>query len=393
MEGRFTDFEVAAAIAYAVDTGAKVVNLSVGGTRSSQTERRAIEYAFAKDVLLVAAAGNDALKGNPVEYPAAHLQPVGSNGVGGYGLSVGASTSTGARAEFSNHGSYLSLAAPGEEVFGAISKDSSPLDYPRVKLPGSAKGLYGYSSGTSFAAPQVAGAAALVWAANSALSSRQVADILKQTASGGRSWNPELGYGVINVAAAVEVAGNTPAVSLKADKFNDTAHLSWRGTTGRESAYRILSLGPGGQEKVLVPSTTATSQNIQAAKGVTHTFVVESLDAGGAVIARSGRAVVTLGQAKAALVLTPFTFTEKGRRYSLVIGMLQANAPDVKLGQRQIVLEQHFRGRWRFAGAQATDVAGRVIWVVPPGRHTIRAIFRKSSELLSANSRPLTVSG
>ena len=245
MEGRFTDFEVAAAIAYAVDTGAKVVNLSVGGTKSSQTERRAIEYAFAKDVLLVAAAGNEALKGNPVEYPAAHLQPVGSNGAGGYGLSVGASTSTGARAEFSNHGSYLSLAAPGEEVFGAISKDSSPLDYPRVKLPGSAKGLYGYSSGTSFAAPQVAGAAALVWAANRALSSRQVADILKQTASGGGGWNPELGYGVINVAAAVEVAGNTPAVSLKADKFNDTAHLSWRGTTGRESAYRILSLGTG----------------------------------------------------------------------------------------------------------------------------------------------------
>ena len=322
MEGRFTDFEVAAAIAYAVDTGAKVVNLSVGGTKSSQTERRAIEYAFAKDVLLVAAAGNEALKGNPVEYPAAHLQPVGSNGAGGYGLSVGASTSTGARAEFSNHGSYISLAAPGEEVFGAISKDSSPLDYPRVKLPGSAKGLYGYSSGTSFAAPQVAGAAALVWAANRALSSRQVADILKQTASGGGGWNPELGYGVINVAAAVEVAGNTPAVSLKADKFNDTAHLSWRGTTGRESAYRILSLGPGGQEKVLVPSTTATSQNIQAAKGVTHTFVVESLDAGGAVIARSARAVVTLGQAKAALILTPFKFTERGRRYSLVIGML-----------------------------------------------------------------------
>ena len=65
----------------------------------------------------------------------------------------------------------------------------------------------------------------------------------------------------------------------------------------------------------------------------------------------------------------------------------------MKLGQRQIVLEQHFRGRWRFAGAQATDVAGRVIWVVPPGRHTIRAIFRKSSELRSANSRPLTVTG
>ena len=85
MEGRFTDFEVAAAIAYAVDTGAKVVNLSVGGTKSSQTERRAIEYAFAKDVLLVAAAGNEALKGNPVEYPAAHLQRVGRTARAGTG--------------------------------------------------------------------------------------------------------------------------------------------------------------------------------------------------------------------------------------------------------------------------------------------------------------------
>jgi hypothetical protein len=391
--GRFTDFEVAAAIAYAVDNGARVVNLSLGGTKSSQIERRALEYAFAKDVLLVAAAGNAALEGNAIQYPAAHLQPVGSNGVGGYGLAVGASTSTGVRAEFSNHGSYLSLAAPGEEVFGAISKDSSALEYPRVTLPGSTKGLYGYSSGTSFAAPQVAGAAALVWAANSALSSRQVADILKQSASGGGRWNPELGYGVLNVAAAVEVAGNTPAVSLTAQKLQDSARLSWRGTTGREHAYRVLSIARSGKEQVLVAGTTNTSQTFKRAKGVTHRFVVESLDAAGGVIARSAQAVVTVGQAKSALILMPFRFTDAGKRYSLVIGMLAADAPDVKLGRRKILLEQLFRGRWLPASSQATDVSGRVIWVVPPGRHTIRAVFRKSSELRAANSRPLTVSG
>ena len=94
----FTDFELAAAIAYAVDNGAKVINLSLGGTRSSLTEVRALQYAAAKDVLVVAAAGNEAQRGNPVEYPAALLQPVGSNGVGGYGLAVGASTISGARA-------------------------------------------------------------------------------------------------------------------------------------------------------------------------------------------------------------------------------------------------------------------------------------------------------
>src|SRR4029453_5541749 len=161
---------------------------------------------------------------------AALLQPVGSNGVGGYGLAVGASTITGARAPFSNFGSYVSLAAPGMNVFGAISKDASPKEWPRVALPGSAKGFYGSSRGTSFAAPQVAGAAALVWAANGSLSARQVADILKQTASGGGQWNPELGFGVMNVGAAVDFARTAPAVSLRAFKYRDSVQLSWRGS-------------------------------------------------------------------------------------------------------------------------------------------------------------------
>ncbi len=391
--GMFTDFELAAAIAYAVDNGAKIVNLSLGGPRSSRTEVRALEYALTKDVLLVAAAGNEALEGNPVSYPAALLQPLNSNGVGGYGLSVGASTISGTRAEFSNHGSYISLAAPGEEVFGAISKDSSPEHFPRVALPGSTKGLYGYSSGTSFSAPQVAGAAALVWAANSSLSSRQVADILKQTASGGGQWNPELGFGVINVAAAVEVAAVTPAVSLQATKYGDAARLSWRGSTRKEKAYRVLTLGANDEERVLVPSTTEQSYTVQAVKGVTYAFVVESLDAAGAVIARSAPALVTLGQAKTALTLTPFKYKERGKRYSLVFAVLATNAPDVKLSRRIIRLEQRINGKWMHASYQWTDASGRVIWLVPRGRYTIRAIFRKSTELQPSSSRPLTVSG
>ena len=127
---------------------------------------------------------------------------MGSNGAGGAGLVVAASTRNGARAAFSNTGSWVSLAAPGEGVLGAVSEQSSPTAYPRVALPG-ARGLFGYASGTSFAAPQVAGAAALVWGVNPALSARDVARILKETASGHGAWTPELGYGVIDVAAAV----------------------------------------------------------------------------------------------------------------------------------------------------------------------------------------------
>ena len=63
------------------------------------------------------------------------------------------------RAAFSNTGGYVSLVAPGENVFSAVSADSSPGRFPRVALTGAQAGLYGYASGTSFSAPEVAGAA------------------------------------------------------------------------------------------------------------------------------------------------------------------------------------------------------------------------------------------
>jgi subtilisin family serine protease len=204
--GGFSDLDEAAAIVYATDHGARIINMSFGGTRTSPTERKAVAYAAAHDVLLVAAAGNEGGDGSPPSYPAALLQPLGSNGAGGMGLSVAASTSTGERASFSNTGTYISLAAPGQNVFGAVSASAPAARFPRVPLPGSLAGLYGFASGTSFAAPEVAGAAALVWAANPLLTAEQVADILKQTASGQGDWNPELGFGVIDVAAAVAAA-------------------------------------------------------------------------------------------------------------------------------------------------------------------------------------------
>jgi subtilisin family serine protease len=216
----FSDVDEAAGIVYAVDHGAKIINLSIGGEGASALETRAIEYAASRNVLLVAAAGNEYEDGNPVEYPAAALQPVGSKGQGGFGLAVAATTMAGKRASFSNTGTQISLAAPGENVFGAIAAGSSREWWPRYPLPGSAAGLYGWSSGTSFATPEVAGAAALVWAANPALTAQQVAGILKATASGGGRWNPQLGYGVIDVAAAVASArGQSVKPRLKAGSW------------------------------------------------------------------------------------------------------------------------------------------------------------------------------
>jgi len=205
-DGYISDVDEAAAIVYAVKHGAGIVNLSIGGTETSAIERRAIRWAASRGVLIVAAAGNEHQEGNPVEYPAALLQPRGSRGRGGTGLAVGATEMNGSRAPFSNTGSYLSLAAPGSNVFAAVSADSP---WPRAELPWASPGYYGWASGTSFAAPEVAGAAALVWAANARLTARQVAAVLKQSAAGS-GWTPELGWGRLDAGAAVRLAQATP---------------------------------------------------------------------------------------------------------------------------------------------------------------------------------------
>jgi subtilisin family serine protease len=160
--GAFSDRSEATAIRYAVDHGARIVNLSLGGPRTSAVERSAIRYAAARGALVVAAAGDD--YATRPEYPAALLGP--------NGLAVAAVLSDGTRAPFSNTGSWVSLAAPGE-------------------------------NGTSFAAPLVSAAAARVWAANPLLTVREVVAVLQETASGRGVRTDDLGYGVVDVSAAV----------------------------------------------------------------------------------------------------------------------------------------------------------------------------------------------
>lgn len=175
--GAFTDDSESRAIHYAVAHGARVINLSIGGPSTSKTERAAIAFAVSHGVLVVTAAGNDYQMGNPVEYPAELVE--------GAGLVVAASDH-GSRASFSGTHTRVSLAAPGVGVYGALRG-----------------GRYGLGSGTSFAAAEVSGAAALVWGADPSLNAQQVARILAQTASGRGRWNADLGFGVVDVAAAV----------------------------------------------------------------------------------------------------------------------------------------------------------------------------------------------
>lgn len=198
----FEDIDEAAGIVWAVDNGAKIINLSIGGAQTSQVERDAIHYAISHGVLLVAAAGNSGQSGNVTSYPAAL--------VGTHGLAVGASTATGKHAPFSTVSRYISLAAPGVRVLGATTGAASTSAFPRATLAGQL-GMYAYGTGTSYSAPQVSGAAALVWAANPLLTADGVIQILEQTATGAGTWNSRTGYGVLDVASAVARALGVPA--------------------------------------------------------------------------------------------------------------------------------------------------------------------------------------
>jgi subtilisin family serine protease len=197
----FTDVDEAAAVTWAVDHGANIVNLSIGGPQTSAVERAAIAYATSHGVLVVASAGNAGLFGNPTTYPAALL--------GRNGIVAGAATAAGTRAPFSTTGAFVDVLAPGVDVLGALAGGIPQTLFSPVSTPG-ADGSYGLGSGTSYAAPEVAGAAALVWAANPSLDAAGVAQTIEATASAHGSWTRELAFGDVDVGAAVQQALGGP---------------------------------------------------------------------------------------------------------------------------------------------------------------------------------------
>lgn len=185
--------DIAAGIRWAVDNGARVLNLSLGGTTDTQVERDAIAYAVSRGVVVVAAMGNAFLRGNPTSYPAAYPNVI----------AVGATDSADHRASFSQTGPHIDIAGPGVGVLSTMWDNG-----------------YTTMSGTSMASPHVAGVAALVLSCNPSLTAAQVGDILRQTARPLRD-NPadpvpnnNYGYGCVDALAAVNRACPRPIRSV-----------------------------------------------------------------------------------------------------------------------------------------------------------------------------------
>jgi len=180
--GAGSTYAVAQGIIWATDNGAKVINLSLGNYAEANFLHDAIKYAFDRDVVLVAASGNDSTEqpGYPAAYPEV--------------LAVSATDTSKNLASFSNFGEYIDVAAPGVNI---------PSTYPENR--------YAAMSGTSMASPHVAALAALIRSVNPALKNTEVIDIIRNTAEdlGPKGKDKYFGYGQIDVLKALESAANS----------------------------------------------------------------------------------------------------------------------------------------------------------------------------------------
>jgi flagellar hook assembly protein FlgD len=264
----FTD-DLAKGIVWAVDHGADVVNLSLGGPTSDRLEKAAVAYARDHDVLVVAAAGNEGTSAK--QFPGA-LPGV---------VAVGATSAAGSvRAPFSSYGPWVDVAAPGRSIVVATTG-----------------GGYEVADGTSYSAPLVSGAAALLLSARP----QRTADQLAQAIVGGTD-SARLGFahGLVHVDRSLDLLAprSAPDVSSPADgavvsglltvtatsnaprvRFGLADLSSTVATRDGVATAAFETYGLGGHQQVTAADCSAVDQcNDPAAVGVT-------VDNGGPTIA------------------------------------------------------------------------------------------------------------
>ena len=197
--------QLASGIGYATSHGASVINTSWGdqGGKYPELHSSILENAISnaikngrngKGMVVVFAAGNMNIP--TVDYPANFSPDI---------LVVGSIESSNRRSNFSSYGTCVDVVAPGDMILSTIPNNQT-----------------GYMSGTSMAAPHVAGLAALIIATNPDLTGKDVVDIIERTCQKvgtysysitssrpNGKWNNEMGYGLCNAAAAVTEAKNS----------------------------------------------------------------------------------------------------------------------------------------------------------------------------------------
>jgi len=245
---------VAAGIVYAVDNGAQIINLSLGGKNPGAVLESAVMYAVERGCLVVAASGNDA--SGSLRYPAAY----------GVTVSVGATNSLNQRWSDSNYGSGLDLMAPGDEIYSSTTG-----------------GGYGYRSGTSLAAPFVSGMAAVLWGKAGATTPYLVEVAMESSALdlGPAGWDAEYGFGLIQVDKALQYAAaiaKPTATSFPVGGMSDTAPAT---TTTTVTSSPVLTA-------TIVPTVNATATLDAVRASILQTQAAQQTVAAATKISQSG---------------------------------------------------------------------------------------------------------
>lgn len=174
---------IANGIIWSADNGAKVINMSLGGSSPSRTLERAVNYAWNKGVVLTGAAGNS---GNQSKtYPGAYKNVI----------AVAATNNKDQKASFSSYGvKWVDVAAPGQDIFSSFPNHPYTIN----------KNLnYDFGSGTSMATPMTSATAALIWSTSYGTSASNVRSRLESTADKIAGTGTYWSAGRVNAANAV----------------------------------------------------------------------------------------------------------------------------------------------------------------------------------------------
>lgn len=243
-EGNGSELALAAAIQYAVEHGADVINMSLGGDIPCRWPvDKQVDAAYAAGVVLVAAAGNDL--GQTEIFPA-NCEHV---------LGVAATDAGDRQASYSNYGTHVSVAAPGSGIYSTRSG-----------------GSYYYGTGTSMATPHVAGLAALLLARYPAYTPDQIASAILDNAEdlGAEGWDEYHGCGRIDAEAALMNGAHGLEPLCLAGGFWSAAEEARQedGTVRSDAAFVpgeiLVDLGPGVRATSLLDRYGASAEHLPA---------------------------------------------------------------------------------------------------------------------------------
>ena len=249
--GEGTDATVASGIRWAVDNGAHIVTMSLGVDGPSTILENAINYATIRGVLTVAASGNSG--SSYVSYPAAY-DPV---------IAVGAVDSTRSHASFSNYGTGLDISAPGVQIYSTMGG-----------------GSYQSLSGTSTAAPYVAGIAGLMLSVNPALTAEDIGTVINSTAAdiSRAGYDTLTGWGIVDAFGAVEQIAAPTVTITDYPEFaepNSTFSVSWLVSGGNPGTIQQTYLA-WGETSASLTETSADFSGTTWAR-----FTVDDIEAPG----------------------------------------------------------------------------------------------------------------